>query len=108
MGKIDGKLKVGSRTYDVVSGPADDVRRNANFGGEICYRSLEIWINTNFAPDQQINDFFHELVHAVFNEAAVDQPKEKDIERLASVLKQVIRDNPRYFGKDGLFKRKGA
>lgn len=63
--------------------------------------SSTIEINTLISPQLQKQTLIHEMLHAVFFEAGIEQDNEEDlVNRIANVLYQVLQDNDFEFLKE--------
>lgn len=84
------KIKVGAVTYDVTEKPFIDIEGNRNHAGSCDYDHTEIAILADLSEERKKATFYHELMHAIFNEAGFDDQDENMINRLGIVLQQVI------------------
>ena len=86
-------VKVGSVIYDVIEKDVVEIAGNKNYLGACDYSKTTIEIAKNISDERKINTFVHELLHAILNEAGYAEHEEEFVERVASVLCQVLRDN---------------
>ena len=86
-------VKVGSVIYDVIEKDVIEIAGNKNYLGVCDYSKTTIEIAKNISDERKINTFVHELLHAILNEAGYEEYEEEFVERVASVLCQVLRDN---------------
>lgn len=87
------KIKVGAVTYDVIDKPFVDIDGNRNHAGCCDYDHTEIAILADLSAERKKATFYHELMHAIFNEAGFDDQDEGVVNRLGIVFQQVIEDN---------------
>lgn len=94
-------LRVGFKRFAVVT---DDQRAYEHGAHAVCFpEAQEIVLRSNRGPDTLANDVLHETLHACFDVALLDSDtlkaaadaEEEAVSRLAPVLLQLLRDNPR-------------
>lgn len=89
---IDGKVfRVGGVDYSVELVP--ELHRLHQLWGQVTYQDTSIQIETELSPTRTNNVLIHELTHAVFNEAGFMTQDEDVVNRVASVLHALLRDN---------------
>lgn len=89
---IDGKVfRVGGVDYSVELVP--DLNRLHQLWGQVTYQNTNIQIEKELSPSRINNVLIHELTHAIFNEAGFMEQDEDVINRVATVLHSVLRDN---------------
>lgn len=88
------KVRIGGITYDVelndLTTPRDD-----EIGMQLGYCHFHkglIEINSESTPQRQAQTLIHEITHAVFDEAGLEQDEDA-VNRLSLVLYQVLKDN---------------
>lgn len=87
------RVKIGPVYYDVTEKPFIDIDGNRNKAGCCDFDRTEIAILADLSEERKKSVFYHELMHAIFNEAGFDDPDEEMVDRLSKVLHQVIDDN---------------
>ncbi|MCY9083673.1 ImmA/IrrE family metallo-endopeptidase [Bacillus inaquosorum] len=89
---IDGKVfRVGGVDYSVETVP--ELNRLYNLWGQVTYQDTNIQIDKGLSLSRVNNVLIHEITHAIFHEAGFMEQDEEMINRVASVLTQVLRDN---------------
>ncbi|WP_346234508.1 ImmA/IrrE family metallo-endopeptidase [Lysinibacillus telephonicus] len=61
--------------------------------GQILYVPCTIEINAESSKERKEQTFIHELTHAIFLEAGIEEQDEDMINRVGKVLYQVLKDN---------------
>ena len=95
--KID-KVKVGYKTYKIERPPAIK-----EVGGELCgscdFHDCIIKIADKLDQDDKNLVFLHELIHSICSRLSIDRlnADEQTLDRLATGLYEVIKDNPHIF-----------
>jgi hypothetical protein len=92
--KIPKKVKVGGKTYYIEI--TENISLGINYVAEINYEKLKINIRPS-VQERMEHDFLHELVHAIFDFNGYKDHDEELIDRTASALHMLIRDNPGLF-----------
>lgn len=87
------RIKVGPVYYDITEKPFIDIDGDRNHAGCCDYDHTEIAILADLSDERKNATFYHELMHAIFNEAGFDHHDEDLVDRLSKVLHQVIDDN---------------
>lgn len=92
------KLKLGYKTFNIIK-EKEIIRLPNELLGEISYMEEVIRISNKISQNEQNQTFMHEMIHGLldkigYNEMAVD---EKFVDRLATGLYEVIKDNPQIF-----------
>lgn len=88
-------LKIGYRTFKVL--PLDTNREiEFDCDGEFRPAAGEISVNPKLAPEEQVQVFLHELLHACWWLSAIGEKvnEETAISGLAKALTTVLKDNP--------------
>ncbi|MET8824195.1 MULTISPECIES: ImmA/IrrE family metallo-endopeptidase [Bacillati] len=91
--KIPSEIKVAGINYQVSIAdhlPSEDAGYK---WGECNYQDAEIRIWNELSDQKKDQTFVHELTHAIFHEAGIDDQDEDQINRVGMVLYQVLRDN---------------
>ena len=86
-------VKVGAVNYEINIVP--NFREDHNLYGQCVYADARISIAGNLPYGRTLQTFFHELTHAIINEASEHEINENEafIERFSNVLTQVAVDN---------------
>lgn len=77
----------------------DNLERDFDHLGQILYTKGIIKVDSNIATDRKEQVFVHELLHAIFFEAGIEEQEEDMVNRVGIVLYQVLKQNKLYFGK---------
>lgn len=88
---IPRTLKVAGVDYDIRV--VDEIENNRNNMGVTLHQKSVIQIKRNMSEDKQEQAFIHELLHACFYEAGYKEFTEDMINRVGTILHQVLRDN---------------
>ncbi|MGX7299090.1 hypothetical protein [Enterococcus gilvus] len=91
--KIPTEIKVGGILYHV---QLVDHIPNEGEGfrwGECDYQEAKIRLWKELSDQKKHQTFVHELTHAIFHEAGIDDQDEEQINRVAIVLHEVFLDN---------------
>lgn len=87
-------LRIGPYDYEVIYKDAPMVD-NTLCNGVHAREALQIEIRNGMPAQSEYQTLWHEILHAVFDNAALKLENEEDvIEVIANGLVQVIRDNP--------------
>ena len=91
--KIPLEVKVGGINYQIEL--VDHLpHEDAGYKwGECDYQAAKIRIWKELSEQKKQQTFIHELTHAVFHEAGLDEQDEDQINRVAIVLHQLLLDN---------------
>ena len=95
---IPRTIKVAGVDYDVRI--VDEIENNPNNMGVTLHHKSVIQIKRNMSKDKQEQTFIHELLHACFYEAGYKEFAEDMINRVGTILHQVIRDNDIFLKND--------
>jgi len=88
------KVKIGAHIYEVIY--RDDMD-DEDMG--VCRpRKLKLFVDDTVAQSQKEETFFHEVMHAIFNQTGLDKPLEDEKEEqmvqiLGHAIYQVLKDN---------------
>lgn len=95
--KIPTKLHIGGITYrvELESGELRD-ESDHKLCGEIDYQAALIRVKRDMAPSRIIQTLMHEIVHGIAN-ASCMYPSEEDVDRVASGIIAVLRENPELY-----------
>jgi len=93
---IPSEIKVGGKTYAVEK--TDRISLGCDYSGEIDYAAQVIRIRPANLESQE-QTFFHELFHAMYDFMGYKDHPEEVIDRFASTLHMIIKDNPEVFRK---------
>jgi len=102
--KIPKKIKVGPLTYEVFV--SKDVTNEGDCWGSTHYRTQKIFLTPDSKEDHREETFVHELLHACLETSGLNfRIEEKDkypsaeeiVRTTATILYQVIKDNPKIF-----------
>ncbi|MFV4878917.1 ImmA/IrrE family metallo-endopeptidase [Bacillus velezensis] len=89
---VDGKVfRIGGVDYTVEMVP--ELNRLYSLWGQVTYQDTNIQIDKGLSPSRVNNVLIHEVTHAIFHEAGFMEQDEEMVNRVASVLTQVLRDN---------------
>jgi len=94
--KLPKKLKIGYKTYKVVSQDASDIRRSRGGVGSCDHNTSLISVDTSISDEtEQLNTLLHEILHACYCVGDLEggESEEKVVSVLANVLLQVLQDN---------------
>lgn len=94
--KIPTGVKVGGTNYQI---EVMDHLPHEDAGykwGECDYQKAKIQLWKELSKQKRKQTFIHELTHAIFHEAGIDDQDEDQINRVAIVLHQVLLDNKFY------------
>lgn len=92
--KIPKKVKIGAHIYEVVF--RDDMD-DANLG--VCRPAkLKIFVDSTLPQSQKEETFLHEVLHAIFHQVGLSQPRdidgeEKQVQSIAHSLYQFLKEN---------------
>jgi hypothetical protein len=95
--QITDTVKVGGLTY-IVERKNECCETNSNVDGRVLYDKQVIRIKHDDGSDYSKLVFLHEIIHAIFNFANIEQD-EDTVERLTNGLYMVMKDNPLIFRK---------
>jgi len=90
---IPKQIKVGGINYQVEEKETVAIGENKNYLGSCSYYDQKIEIKSDLGDERKEQVFIHELTHAIFNEAGYDEHDEDEINRVAIVLHQVLKEN---------------
>jgi hypothetical protein len=93
--QIPSKVKILGITYDIEE--VDVINREIFRLGEINYVSSKIKILSDLSVEKKEETLLHEIYHGIFNALEMDYHDEVTIQKLAAVLHQIIKDNPKLF-----------
>lgn len=104
--KIPNKIKIGAYIYKIKF--SEDVANEGDCYGSTHHSTENIFIAPKYSQAKKETTFIHELLHAVFEVAGLNHrfdtknkealPTCEDVVReTATVLYQVIKDNPKIF-----------
>lgn len=88
---IPEKVKVAGIEYEVIE--VENMERDFSSLGQILYTKGIIKLDKHIALDRKERVFVHELLHACFFEAGIEEQDEDVINRVGIVLHQVLKDN---------------
>ena len=89
------RVKVAGIAYDVIE--TEHMERDFNNLGQILYNRGIIKVDSDLAQDRKEQVFVHELLHACFYEAGIEEQDEDVINRVSIVLYQLLKDNKLHF-----------
>lgn len=85
------KVKIGGITYAVEQ--HDHLGADHGLCGQIHYEKAIIKIDSAMSSEKQEQTLVHEILHGIFHEAGFREQDEDQINRVANVLYQVMKDN---------------
>lgn len=90
-------LRIGFKDFRVEQWDTSDAA-GANRMGECCHLASRIRVDTVHGDTQTANTFIHEVLHACWKHAELDDEdkEERVVSALANQLTQVFRDNPQF------------
>lgn len=102
-----GYIKVGGIKYGVVVTDKFDMNENEKREylrqgiepdsltkwGEVEYQESEIRIWSGLSEQKKEQTIIHEMLHAIQHEAGIDEQNEDEVNRVALILHQVLKDN---------------
>ena len=88
---IPKKVKVAGIDYEVKE--VEGILERFNVLGQINYHKGVIELDNSLCQTRKEQTFVHELLHACFREAGYEEQEEEMIDRVSSVLYQVLKDN---------------
>jgi len=91
--KIPNKIKIGGFYYKVEKRKSNDKEKNSNNWGITYHSDKLILIDKDINEQQQIQTFFHEILHCIDVIYNSRQLTEESIERLSQGIYQVLKDN---------------
>lgn len=93
LASLPESVRVGAVNYAVEF--VDNLRKDNDLYGQCIYAETRIRIAADTTAERQIQTFFHELTHAIANEAGEHEINENEafIERFSNILTQVAIDN---------------
>ena len=91
--KIPLEIKVGGINYQVELVDHIAYEGEGFRWGECNYQEAKIRIWKELSEQKRHQTFIHELTHAIFHEAGIDDQDEEQINRVAIVLHEVFIDN---------------
>ncbi|GGA31792.1 ImmA/IrrE family metallo-endopeptidase [Psychrobacillus lasiicapitis] len=94
---IPNTVDVAGIEYEIEE--VDHLERDVDLLGQILYTKGIIKLDSSIAQDRKEQVFVHELLHAIFYEAGIEEQDEDLVNRLGIVLYQVLKQNKLYFGK---------
>lgn len=95
---LPDKVQIGAISYsvkavdDLHTTDADGKKKGLN--GHILYDSATIKVDSALADDMQIAVIWHEVLHGLLDQAAMDEHPEQAIVVLGYGLVRLLRDNP--------------
>jgi hypothetical protein len=92
--KIPDKVKIGGIIYNVklISGKVNNELHERNYIGRIDHERCIITVDSDIDNQRMVNSLLHELVHGIEYQYQIEI-SEKDIDRFANGLYQVLKDN---------------
>jgi Zn-dependent peptidase ImmA (M78 family) len=93
---IPKEVKVAGISYSVEE--IDKLKERYDLLGQILYQRGLIQIDSELPKDRKEQVFVHELLHACFYEAGIEEHDEDMINRVGIVLYQALKDNNLSFG----------
>jgi hypothetical protein len=88
---IPEKVKVAGIEYEIKE--VEGILERFNTLGQINYNKGIIELDSSLCQSRKEQTFVHELLHACFREAGYEEQEEEMIDRVSTVLYQVIKDN---------------
>lgn len=85
------KLRIGSVDYTIESVPK--LHERYHLFGQVTYKDTHIQIDESLSQTRANEAVIHEMLHAILFEAGYMEQDEDLVNRTASVLTQVLRDN---------------
>lgn len=85
------EVKVGGMVWKVTEKPTVDKQLNTMGISNWIYNEIEI--KEDMCEQRKEETFVHELLHAIFYEAGIEEQDEDMINRVSKVLYQVLREN---------------
>jgi hypothetical protein len=94
--KFSGALKVGALMYSVYTGEPEGHPELDPLDGELNYTLQQIFIRNNpgINLEYALSTLFHEITHALFHHAALDNKNEALVSAFAHALHAFFVDNP--------------
>jgi len=93
--KIPKSIKIGGKTYAVEV--TENISMGDRYSGEIDYQKLIIRIRPT-KSDNKEQTFLHEVFHGIFDFCGYKEHDEELIDRLASTLQAILKDNKGILG----------
>jgi hypothetical protein len=98
MGHFERNVKIGAVDYtckeiDDLHYVRDDGTKAILFG-HILYERSEIQVEKKLSHDMKVITLWHEVIHAILEQAGIDEHPENVIKVLGYGMARVIRDNP--------------
>jgi hypothetical protein len=87
------QIQIGPIAYDVIAVP-ELCGSTGPLYGDINFGKCRIRINADDAPQIQLVTLWHEVLHGILRQAAIEDHNEQVIDALSHGLIQVLRDNP--------------
>ncbi|WP_077616759.1 ImmA/IrrE family metallo-endopeptidase [Caenibacillus caldisaponilyticus] len=88
---IPKKVKVAGIDYEIRE--VEGILERFSTLGQINYHKGIIELDSSLCQTRKEQTFIHELLHACFREAGYEEQEEEMIDRVSSVLYQVLKDN---------------
>lgn len=94
---IPTNVKVAGIDYKVEQ--VEEIDNNPSHMGDVVYQKSLIRIKQGMSEDKKEQTLVHEILHACFEEAGIENQEEDTINRVGVILYQVLKDNHLYFGE---------
>lgn len=88
---IPSLIKVAGINYEI--NEVENMENDFNCLGQVLYTKGIIKVDSALAQDRKEQVFVHELLHACFYEAGIEEQDEDLINRVGIVLHQVLKEN---------------
>lgn len=89
--KLPPSIKIGGINYTVEEKETPD--NNPQCYGVCVYHDTHIEVKSNLSDERKGQTLIHEILHGVFFEAGFEDHDEEIINRVSTVLYQVIKEN---------------
>jgi len=88
------EINIGPIYYEV--GFVENLRAKdgTKLDGWIRYDTSEILMDDSLGSQRALHVLWHEIMHGIFEDAAVDQPDEQTVSAVGNRMIELIRDNP--------------
>lgn len=88
------EINIGSIFYEVGFVEELKSKDGTKLDGWIRYDTSEILMDDSLGAQRALQVLWHEIMHGIFEEAAVDQPDEQVVTAVGNRMIELIRDNP--------------
>lgn len=94
---IPTNVKVAGIDYKVEQ--VEEIDNNPSHMGDVVYQKSLIRIKQGMSEDKKEQTLVHEILHACYEEAGIENQDEDTINRVGVILYQVLKDNKMFFKK---------